>query len=50
MYSNSSNFNCDISDGINREYCELTSAVKLTKHSLNEGLICKAFENFNEKL
>ena len=50
MHSNSNNFNCDISDEMNQENCELTSAIKLTKHSLNEGLISKAFENFNEKL
>ena len=50
MYSNSNNFNCDILDEMNQENCELTSAIKLTKHSLNEDLISKAFEDFNEKL
>ena len=35
---------------MNQEPCELTSAIKLYKHTLNEHLICKAFENINEKL
>ena len=39
-----------ISDKTNRENCELTSAITLSKHSLNEHLISEAFENFNEKL
>ena len=39
-----------ISDKINREHCELTSAIKVTKHSLNKHLIFKAFKNFNEKI
>ena len=39
-----------IKDKTNRENCELTSAITLAKHSLNEHLISEAFENFNEKL
>ena len=46
-YTNLINY---VSDEINREYCELTSVIKLTNHSLNEHLISVAFENFNENL
>ena len=40
----------DISEEMNREHCKLTSAIKLTKHTLNKHLICKEFGNFNKKL
>ena len=35
---------------MDRENCELTSAIKLAKSSLNEHLISKRFENSNEKI
>ena len=37
-----------ISDKMNRENYELTSAIKLTKNLLNEHFISKRLENFNE--
>ena len=40
----------DNSGETNREYCELTSAIKSNKHLLNEHLISEEFKNFNEKL
>ena len=50
MYCKCNNLSYNILDEMNREHCKLTSAIKLTKHSLNEHLVSQIFENFNEKL
>ena len=50
MYNNSNNFSFNISDEMNKQHFELTSAITLAKHSLYDYLICKVFESFNEKL
>ena len=50
MFYKCNNLICDISGEMNRNHCELTSAIKLNKHSLNEHLISEEFGKFNKKL